>query len=325
MEIEDLRPPGSVEVRCCHPGCGVAWWIDPLDPRLPGPFDCGDDHNRRFSMERSFALVKARHGYYWGIQGSLTPDAGNCCFETPAAGYAVFYNRTRQQEGLLLWHSPQELRDPEVIAASIQWGDRSQWPEMARKPDPPALLPTAPGHVHWVGYRLPTGEVRRYTFAPCARCGLLMMLDVDDPDVQPEEYGIGGYGGGECPIPEWLGTRTFYCGQGLGTIGAPQPCMIIHGTVLAEYEATTGQRWTIWSGAGRWGHTGSVLFFDPQTEGFGLLRYRNLDPFQTVAELRAAIHWAELPTLHKVLLAQHQQGQDNVRSCLDSILKDLPA
>lgn len=43
---DDLRPKGTVEVECAC-GCRWAWWIDPLDSRLPdGPFymdGCGPE------------------------------------------------------------------------------------------------------------------------------------------------------------------------------------------------------------------------------------------------------------------------------------------
>lgn len=41
IKRDDLRPCGTVEVRCQVAGCGWAWWVDPLDPLLPdGPFLC---------------------------------------------------------------------------------------------------------------------------------------------------------------------------------------------------------------------------------------------------------------------------------------------
>lgn len=41
ISADDLRPRGTVEVDCSAPDCGWSFWVDPLDPRLPGgPFLC---------------------------------------------------------------------------------------------------------------------------------------------------------------------------------------------------------------------------------------------------------------------------------------------
>lgn len=40
-EFDDIRPRGTVTVRCSHPGCTWKFWVDPLHPALPdGPFLC---------------------------------------------------------------------------------------------------------------------------------------------------------------------------------------------------------------------------------------------------------------------------------------------
>lgn len=39
--MDDIRPRGTVQVECSHPGCGWSFWLDPLDERLPnGPHYC---------------------------------------------------------------------------------------------------------------------------------------------------------------------------------------------------------------------------------------------------------------------------------------------
>jgi hypothetical protein len=38
---DDIRPRGTVQVKCSHPGCGWQFWLGALDPLLPnGPFWC---------------------------------------------------------------------------------------------------------------------------------------------------------------------------------------------------------------------------------------------------------------------------------------------
>jgi hypothetical protein len=41
--MDDIRPKGTVQVRCSFPGCEWEFWVDCLDPRLPdGPFYCSE-------------------------------------------------------------------------------------------------------------------------------------------------------------------------------------------------------------------------------------------------------------------------------------------
>lgn len=41
MSEDDIRPRGTVEVKCSAPDCGWCFWLDALDPSLPdGPFLC---------------------------------------------------------------------------------------------------------------------------------------------------------------------------------------------------------------------------------------------------------------------------------------------
>lgn len=40
---DDIRPRGTVQVKCSAPECTWEFWVDALDPRLPdGPFLCSD-------------------------------------------------------------------------------------------------------------------------------------------------------------------------------------------------------------------------------------------------------------------------------------------
>lgn len=41
MMKDDIRPRGTVQVKCSAPGCDWYHWRDALDPKLPdGPFYC---------------------------------------------------------------------------------------------------------------------------------------------------------------------------------------------------------------------------------------------------------------------------------------------
>lgn len=45
---DDVRPKGTVQVKCSTPGCPWSFWVGCLDPRLPdGPFECPECEERR--------------------------------------------------------------------------------------------------------------------------------------------------------------------------------------------------------------------------------------------------------------------------------------
>lgn len=318
QELDILCPKGAVEVHCCHPDCGTAWWVEPLDPRLPGPFDCGADHSLQKTLDRTFALLRARHGFAWGSLGNLDQNDDR---DPPVRGYAVFHDRLHLKAGLLLWESPKEFGYPDEMAFRIQW-EQEHWPARLQEEEQGFshldMPSSSPGTVRAVPYHLLSGEKRRYTFVRCTTCHHLVMVDADDPTFQPERYSHSG-GGGEIPTPPWM-DRTFYCGQGLKTLGGVQPCSIVYGAALAEFEATSGCRWTIWSNEGA---PRSVLFFNPKTEQYGLL-YRDLDTFRSAESIGRAILWGSLRDAAENL-KRNGGKHDDVALCLSYILQALPA
>lgn len=57
---DDIRPKGSVQVQCSHPGCGWSFWLEALDQRLPdGPFDCGTNHTAQVRFNRAMDRLEA--------------------------------------------------------------------------------------------------------------------------------------------------------------------------------------------------------------------------------------------------------------------------
>jgi hypothetical protein len=51
-EQDDIRPRGTVQVKCQFPGCRWEFWVDCLHPLLPeGPFLC-EEHLEPGSIER---------------------------------------------------------------------------------------------------------------------------------------------------------------------------------------------------------------------------------------------------------------------------------
>ena len=51
---DDIRPVGTVQVKCSEPSCRWEFWVDALDPRLPdGPFLCHEHDPTPRSNEKA--------------------------------------------------------------------------------------------------------------------------------------------------------------------------------------------------------------------------------------------------------------------------------
>lgn len=306
-EMDALRPKGTVEVRCGYPGCGSAWWLDPLDPRLPdGPFDCGDDHEATKIVQRRLSLLRIRHGLRWGQLMPLGPAKGGptegCPTRSSCKGNAVVYDREYaiKRRGLVVWETLADLADIDKVAESVLW-NKEDWPEIARENDPQPD-PVPEGHVRWVGYKV-NESVRRYTFVPCARpdCPHEVMVDVRDPTYCPTGYIVGSWGGGSMPEPEWWGKSVIRCEDGLSRFGT-QPCALVRSEALAQFEQASGARWTIWDdttqGSKRPPIT-AVLFRNRHENRYGVLFYPGTgrETFETSARIAQAITWGTFPEL----------------------------
>jgi hypothetical protein len=320
-DADTLRPKGTVEVRCGYPDCGVCWWLDPLDPRLPdGPFDCGDDHGASALIRRHLSMLRIRHGLRWGSmqpQGPERPHSDGCS-RSCSAGIAKVWDREGGREGVLIWKTPSDIADPDVAAAAVLW-DPATWPTDAFcegpgwGPEKQEEIP--PGHVRWVGYK--TGEsVRRYTFVKCVRpgCPNRLMVDTKDPDFRPTGYMVGSWGGDIMPEPAWWGTRTFVCEEGLSAFGT-QPCALVHSDAIGQFEQMQGARWTVW---GRVGEGGSVLFFDALTNRYGLYLYTGPEDFATAARIAQGIQYGSLAKLGAIVTSARR-----TQKCIDDVLDEL--
>lgn len=316
-----LRPRGTVEVNCSYPGCGTAWWLDPLDPRLPnGPFDCGDNHEARKLVERRLSLLRIRHGIGWGAMSPLGPDGGPTgmkddggCRRFDASRAALLVaDREGTREGLLTWMSPQDLADVDAVPSKINW-DRNTWPagiedmlslrvevepphgDIREDPQP------EPDGVRWVGYE--TGKkVRRYTFIPCSRegCAQLVMVDTEDPTFKPPPgYAVGAWGGGTMAAPPWWGKFWASCENGISSTGRV-PCVFARSDALAQFEQASMTRWTLWDYSDR-SECGTMLFFDPLCDKYGILSYQSLEAFSTASRIAQGIHWGNLSEVTRFL------------------------
>ena len=71
MAESGLRPKGSVEVTCSFPGCGVTWWVSPLDPNLHGPHNCGQNHAQQNILDRQLTRVGIGVATQTALHGGL--------------------------------------------------------------------------------------------------------------------------------------------------------------------------------------------------------------------------------------------------------------
>jgi hypothetical protein len=285
VNSSSLRPKGTVEVRCSIPGCGIAWWIDPLDPRLSDRshvWDCGADHD----AERVFDRLNAELHLRYGIVYRGSADGTKCgCGSSAKRHYYRDARVLSRRNGLLLNVDRLGSRSVVEVLSLIEWNPEV-WPESALADGwhesgvPPKA---SPGMVHWVGYREERGgaeaPVRRYTFAKCARCGYDLHVDVEDPTRRSPKGHSLPYGGGEMPAPAWLG-RTLFCEDVLGTdVYSPQPCAVAMGMALAAYEELTGNRWTWWE-SGYGARPTYVIFRAKDGDALGLFHFEvtELDP-----------------------------------------------
>lgn len=132
--MSDIRPRGTVEVRCSHPDCGLCWWIDPLDPRLPnGPFDCGSTHED--DRELQVYAMTPLYGFRWGTRqyrgvrsdGKLQGDmAEGCGYGGEKEGIIAFHDRWYSKTGILDYSDISKLDDPSWIAKNIVWGTEKE-------------------------------------------------------------------------------------------------------------------------------------------------------------------------------------------------------
>jgi len=326
-ESESLRPKGTVEVQCSHADCGIAWWLDPLDPRLPdGPFDCGDDHETTKILRRRLALLHLRHGLRWGhlvpLGEAKEGSTEACASRSASKGVAIVYDRegASQKRGAVVWETLRDLNDIDKVAESVLW-DVKDWPEAVRESDPihSQREEVPEGHVRWVGYKT-NEEVRRYTFVPCARfdCPHEVMVDIQDTSFRPMGYMVGSWGGGTMPAPAWWG-RQVRCEDGLGTFGT-QPCELVRCEAIAQFEQASRSHWTIWDnttqGSKRPPQT-AVLFHNRHENRYGVLLYSNRETFTTSARIAQAIQWGPFPELERIIGFSLLPGQRS------SILEEL--
>lgn len=131
--MDDIRPRGSVQVRCGYPGCGWSFWLECLDPRLPdGPFDCGADHLTQARVNAALKrladagmVYQTAAGPGCGCGGPANKAGSLPVAETPAptAGYLMLrlreptFDDTQEmwESGQFAWTTWDSLEDLEAL------------------------------------------------------------------------------------------------------------------------------------------------------------------------------------------------------------------
>ncbi len=310
-EAESLRPRGTVEVRCGHPGCGWCWWVEPLHPKLPdGPWDCGEDHAASQRVRVALSTLRIQTGIHWGSMSGKGPERpnpdGTCgSGRSYSAGVVGLYDRYRDKQGVFEWENVSELEDLDALQKRIQWGLAIGIGVTDIGPVPlHPMHKVEPGKVMTVGYQWRDREIRKYTFVKCARpgCAQNVMVDYDRPSMKcgiGDTYSVGAWGGDDLPEPPWWNNREFQCEDGLS---ADYKCRLFYGCdALREFEEKSGVRWTMWT---HHRPLGTVLFYDPVMKIHGYLPYADYGDanlpveFWSVESIGKAISWGNIRTLH---------------------------
>lgn len=286
---ESMRPRGAVEVSCSYPGCNWAWWVDPLDSHLPnGPFDCGRDHVAERLFDKVFLQMHLETGIHWG-----TRRAESCCgFKEPSPekGVALVHDRTRTKQGVLRWD---RLREASELVKLISWDAKlvqETFGDPDKVEDPWQETEEA---IPWAHYRL-DGVLRKYTRLPCYRCRRHVAVDlyVRNMDLTQHTLSLGSYGRGVMPKPSWWGHIEVSCEMGLWA-QEPQPCRLIHSPAIAEFEATTGAYWTMFTPQ-------AALFFEPTLKRYGVIKCQE-EYFLSGSVLGRNLFLGDLPKIRNYL------------------------
>lgn len=290
---EDIRPPGSVTIRCSVPGCGTAWWVDPLDPQVHDPAPtCGADHEGENVLDGILTRLQVTEGLTYGQRRWLDgerPATWSKCWIPTDRGIVLFHNRDFTASAEVAYHSFDELRA--VTAASLPWAP-DQWP-WDHPPEPG--LSWARGYTD-----LSRGGQLRYAVPrPCQRpgCKQRTWIDLAEPHYRSTYHSMGSEGVKWVvwPWEDYITCDSTICTPREGT----PPCALVNGVaqpLLRRLDAE-GKGWTHWLKSGliffnrREGRAGVLL--DPSLNAFlydqpivWLGFYRGETPTQLIAQAR---------------------------------------
>lgn len=293
MSQSSLCPPGSLEVTCSFPGCGLSWWVDPASP-APLFYDCGGDHHTQALLDKAFAGIRLKYGYRLGTMSSTINPNRTPKGVGPKSECADFFSATAYLKGRkgiygsLSWTDPVELADIDATVARIVWDTGNGMPSNEDE---------CPDHMtRWIVYRvlddggLESGVSRKYVLGHCALCNDQVLIDLAEPGHHEKNHSLP-WGSGFIEKPEWL-KKPVYCYMGLsGESGYGEPpCVVAYSSMLEEWEKETGARWTFWEES-------QFLFYDPITDRYGLLAYTDSHLFWDKNAISAAIQWGTLGSL----------------------------
>ena len=261
---ESIRPKGTVEVTCSYSGCNWSWWLDPLDSLLPdGPFDCGRDHKAEQFVDQQLSRLQLETGIHWGTRRNEA--YGKSKEPSPEKGVAMVHNRTRTSQGVLRWNQLHALNHVSNMVRYIQWGTTAVQENFGDTECSPSCWEVTEDTITWANYKL-NGLTRRFTMVPCSRCQRNVAVDLYDHHVNLSNsaLSVGGYGKGVVAKPSWWGKAEIFCEDGLWGRD-PQPCKLIYGSTVREFEAATGAFWTMFT-------PNAALFYEPTLNRYGTLK-----------------------------------------------------
>lgn len=286
--MDDLRPRGSVEVKCSHPKCDLHWWLDPLDPRLPdGPFDCGGTHedDRQDAIDALWPLFGLRWGSrsVRGPRSDGKPSQGACSYGGEPAGTVTFNDKWNVRYGSYDYEDIRALDDPFSIPERIDWECRSPHVKEDNPGSPDREpLPRMGGTVY---IEQPDGSLKpmRLVLHKCTECGRTCFLYETHPKAYSGPATCADeafYSASPCPVRNKMG-HTF-------------------DKRLAELHGP-GVEWTMWDGMVK-GTKNPVRIFDrgailvrklvdPKRALFALIEY---DHPNMLLVLMEHFHWVNL-------------------------------
>jgi len=179
--MDDLRPTGTVEVKCSHSGCNTYWWIDCLDPRLPdGPFLCGSTHedDRQKQIDSLQPLFGIRWGQrvYRGERSDGLPSVGG--YGGEPAGSVLFNDKWGVKKGSLDYEDVTSLDNPLTIPEHINWDDLG--PYLKDMNQDLETFPHMGGKVY-IGQADGSLKATNLVLHQCTKCGRVAHLNEAHP------------------------------------------------------------------------------------------------------------------------------------------------
>lgn len=222
----------------------MAWWLDPLDPKVHGPHDCGRDHATERVLDWAWASLLVYDGISWTV--SRTPSDGDGVMVT-----TLVVDEFNGRKGLITY--PKTIAKepsftvPSTILGAIDW--RADIAAFEREMGPGGGEPPRGPRLRWVGYE-ENGRARRYVLVPCTRkgCDRFVAVDMERPGYRPTGEVVLPFGSADEELPVFA-SMPVTCDDSLRTeCESRPPCRLRNSRALTDALSAEGLRWTAWNG-----------------------------------------------------------------------------